>query len=147
MRFNHHADASKKGRGGKRRVDAMSIINLLNGTPTPAGNRRYPPRDKYDQEEGIFIWYNRIDLGLSWNRVQENFKRQFHKQRGKAGLQCKYYRVLTENHVQKVRDQGPRALRRPYDVAAWGVIAQTSIRYPWMLPYHQLMPKMMKCKL
>ncbi|EXJ85509.1 hypothetical protein A1O1_05873 [Capronia coronata CBS 617.96] len=140
-------DAQKKSKQSKRRVNTMSIDNILNDIDPSELNQRNPSRDKYRKEEGIFIWYNRNDLGCSWSRVQDNFARQFHKRRGKGGLQCKFYRVLDEYGVQKVRVQCRGGLCRPQDRAAWGVIVKTSIRYWWMLPCHQNIPSLPKCRL
>ncbi|KAG9770759.1 hypothetical protein KCU88_g6533, partial [Aureobasidium melanogenum] len=138
MRCDRNANPGKKGRGGRRanRANAMSISYLLNDN-----KRKQPPRDKYDQEEAMFIWYHRIDLALPWSRVQQAFQQQFHEQRGKAGLQCKFYRILTSHHIEKVRAQRtPGEKRRPEDRAEWGVIAQTPYRYAWMLPLHRYQP-------
>lgn len=103
-----------------------------------------PACKKYDLEQGYFIWYQRIDLGKTWDDVNENFTRQFGEDRGKGGLQCKYYRVLGEEKVDKVRAQGhwysSNGTQRGRKGGRFGVIQRTNKRFPWMLVEDQLRP-------
>lgn len=64
-----------------------------------------PPCKKYSTEQEYFVWYYRTDLGQDWDEVERKYEHQFGDKRGKAGLQCKFYRVLDDHGVKKVREQ------------------------------------------
>ncbi|KAJ5138973.1 uncharacterized protein N7515_003821 [Penicillium bovifimosum] len=71
------------------------------------GDRRRPPRPKYEEEEMYFIWYHRVDLCQEWKEVREAFNRQFsaRQRRGFQGIQCKFYRFIKEKKCPTLREQ------------------------------------------
>lgn len=99
------------------------------------------PRPKYEEQQAFFIWYHRTDLGEAWNQVLREFERQFHHRRHKGGLQCKFYRLLKDWNVEKVRAQTKHVQDHPKDkIGAFGVVQRTSKRYEWMKPEHYNAP-------
>ncbi|KAK4936993.1 hypothetical protein LTR10_022242 [Elasticomyces elasticus] len=59
--------------------------------------RRWPAqRHKYAEERAFYIWYHRIDLGLTWDEVVAAYRRYWRDRRRKGGLQCKFYRLLEQ---------------------------------------------------
>ena len=96
-----------------------------------------PSRPKYTQEEGHFIWYQRIDLGKDWKEVSHAFNDHFpaHPRDGESGLQCRFYRILECEGIPNIRslgsgDDNQRLLQ-------YGLVRYTRYRYSWMLPEHQ----------
>ncbi|KIW50296.1 hypothetical protein PV05_11897 [Exophiala xenobiotica] len=117
--------------------DRMRIVYVLNDTCAVPKGPKKPPREKYTEEEAYFIWYHRIDLNMPWNKVLEAYSRNFAETRKKAGLQCRFYRIVDQHKVKKVRQQGrPERNTRGYHIEKFGVIAQTDRRYHWMRPEH-----------
>lgn len=100
------------------------------------------PRPKYTPEQGLFIWYHRTDLCEAWDVVISEFKVQFKEAREKGGLQCKFYRMLDQYGVQKVRLQKKVVGDDPKHrfIGAYGVIQRTSERFRWMRIHHQNTP-------
>ena len=91
------------------------------------------PRPKYTIEQVYFIWYHRTDLGEPWDEVLEAYRMQFAEQREKGGLQCKFYRLLEDHKVEKVRAQTRSASDSPRDkVGRYGVVQRTTKRFKWM---------------
>lgn len=118
------------------------------GSPLPSADNTSPnasnsqPRQKYKEEQLFFIWYHRIDLDLSWNQVRRMYVRHWHEKRPKSGLQCKFYRILEQYNVEKVRGQSrkdpkARGARVP-NGRNYGVVATTGRVYDWMQPRHKL---------
>ena len=66
------------------------------------------PRDfrpAYEIEQGHFLWFFKIDKGLDWNSIYDAFKVTFpQSHRDKPGLQCKFYRVLSEYGMPNQRE-------------------------------------------
>ena len=87
-------------------------------------------RPTYSEEEALFIWYHRLDLGLDWSYITEAYNKQFpdrHRE-GVGGIQCKYYRCCQENNVPKVRER-----RRSASAAEeYGMKARTGLHFAWM---------------
>lgn len=103
-----------------------------------ARTRRRAARPKYDEERTLFVWYNRTDLGRPWPRVLCEYRQEFRECRNKPGLQCKFYRTLSEWNVEKVRAQKRTSRDLPGDcVGRYGVIQRTNRRYRWMKPEHR----------
>jgi len=99
------------------------------------GRRPHPPTRKYTTEQTYFIWYYRTDLRKDWDYVERAFFRQFGDKREKGGLQCKFYRLLEQKKVEKVREQSRSGRKRNGDmIGRFGVVQRTSVRYPWMRP-------------
>lgn len=105
----------------------------------PNGTRRSPPRSlgtrrefrpTYSEEETLFIWYHRIDLGLDWQEITRLYNAQFpdRYREGLGGIQCKYYRCCNDNNIPKVRDRS----RSASTVQEYGMRARTGLVYPWM---------------
>lgn len=95
------------------------------------------PQPKYTIEQVLFIWYHRTDLGEPWDQVLEAYRVQFSQSRPKGGLQCKFYRLLEENKVEKVRAQTRSASDSPKDrVGKYGVVQRTTKRFKWMRYEH-----------
>ncbi|KAI9894701.1 MAG: hypothetical protein M1814_002057 [Vezdaea aestivalis] len=87
-------------------------------------------RPAYLIEEDTFIWYHRDDRGMKWDEVSAAFNEYFPRDRqrhGLQGIQGRYYRILKDEGVPKLRSRQKKRPRRDY-----GVIARTSRRYPWM---------------
>ena len=117
--------------------DRMRIVYVLNDTCAGPECPKKPPREKYTEEEAYFIWYHRIDLNMQWDQVQEAYSRNFSETRKKAGLQCRFYRIVDQHKVKKVRQQGrPDRNTKGDHIEKFGVIAQTNRRYRWMRPEH-----------
>lgn len=73
------------------------------------------------------------DLGEGWDEVERKFQCQFGDKREKGGLQCKFYRLLEEFGVEKVRDQAKSGHRRRGDkIGKFGLVQRTARRYTWM---------------
>ena len=95
------------------------------------------PRPKYEEQQGFFIWYHRTDLGEPWDEVLREFEAEFGQRRPKGGLQCKFYRLLDQWEVEKVRAQARSAQDSPRDrIGAYGVVQRTTERCRWMRPEH-----------
>lgn len=93
------------------------------------------PRPKYEIEQIFFIWYHRTDLSLPWDEVLHKYREQFQQSRQKTGLQCKFYRLLDDWGVERVRAQVRNSHRTSNDsVGAYGVIQRTWHRFAWMRP-------------
>ncbi|KIW24353.1 uncharacterized protein PV07_10072 [Cladophialophora immunda] len=109
-----------------------------------AGRKRRRPRSpckKYELEQKYFIWYHRIDLEQEWDDIEKAFHRQFGDLRKKGGLQCKFYRVLEESNVAKVREQAKSGHRdRRGKIDKFGVVQRTTQRFLWMRPEDQSRP-------
>ena len=123
--------------------DDRSVPSIWPPSPTPSAmsvGTKIPrdPRQRYQDEEGLFIWYHRIDLHESWDVVEEEFQHQFHQQRKKAGLQCKFYRLLDQRHIDKVRVQAKHRLRHenPEGYQGFGLIRRTKERPLWIRKHH-----------
>ncbi|KIX95766.1 uncharacterized protein Z520_08474 [Fonsecaea multimorphosa CBS 102226] len=117
---------------GSETPSVISIDSIM------AGRKRRRPRPsckKYGVEQVYFIWYHRIDLGQDWDDIEREFHHQFGEARKKSGLQCKFYRVLGEKNIEKVRQQGRSGHRgRGNKIDKFGVVERTSQRFPWMRP-------------
>lgn len=90
-------------------------------------------RPAYDEEEDTFIWYHRDDCGMKWEEVSNAFNRHFGEGRrrlGLQGIQGRYYRILKDEGVPKLRDRPRRSNRREY-----GVVKLKGAHYPWMKEY------------
>lgn len=125
-----------------RHGDGVGVSN--SGRPDhrwrqPYGARRSPPRTSgarrefrptYSEEETLFIWYHRIDLGLDWGEITRLYNRQFpdRNRDGLGGIQCKYYRCCQDNNIPKVRERS----RSASVVEDYGMRARTGLFYPWM---------------
>ena len=48
--------------------------------------------------------YLRIDRGYLWPDLKDAFNARFAERRDTGGLQCRFYRLLTQNHLSQVRD-------------------------------------------
>lgn len=86
------------------RKDIMALRNILN----PERTSRDRPRYTYSKEQAAFIWHCRIDLGMSWDQVKMEYGNHWNQIRDKSGLQCKYYRMLSEHGIHGVREQSRR---------------------------------------
>lgn len=114
------------------------------------GDRRRPPRPKYEEEEMYFIWYHRVDLCQEWKEVRECFNRQFpNRQRsGFQGIQCKFYRFIRDKKCPTLREQrrmrdgeflqGPSSPQHSSSGSEgmgppkFGVVEWVGVWYPWM---------------
>ncbi|KAL4927382.1 uncharacterized protein BDV17DRAFT_266812 [Aspergillus undulatus] len=146
------------------RYDSVSSSSSTNGGPShgshsrghhshvhsSAGDRRRPPRPKYEEEEMYFIWYHRVDLCQEWKEVRESFNRQFpaRQRSGFQGIQCKFYRFIKEKKCPTLREQ--RRMRdgeflrqdtvpTPASTGGFhggapqfGVVEWMGVWYPWM---------------
>lgn len=100
----------------------------------PARTRTFRPA--YDREEIFFIWFHRIDLGCQWDEVLTEYTKEFPgAARDKSGLQCKFYRILRDYQIPKMRDQS----KYTSDMQRYGMWANTRLRYKWMQPHANLL--------
>ncbi|KAJ9498666.1 hypothetical protein H2202_005852 [Exophiala xenobiotica] len=130
-------DSSESSESSVDSDDRMRIVYVLNDNCAAPNGPKKPPREKYTDEEAYFIWYHRIDLNMPWDQVKEAYSRTFSETRKKAGLQCRFYRIVDQHKVTKVRQQGrPDRSIRGGHIEKFGVIAQTDRRYYWMRPEH-----------
>lgn len=131
-RQNHTSDFWPKQAPGRR----------LASRRMPHAAVRRPPRPKYTEEQIIFIWYMRTDMRLSWDKVLDSYRRCFSVSRDKSGLQCRFYRVLIDWGVEKVRDQNPhpRDGNKDQMIGQYGVVQRTNKRYWWMKLEHRRTP-------
>lgn len=106
-------------------------------TVSRRGSVARAPRPKYSDDQGYFIWYHRTDLAEPWDRVLQEFAKQFNHRRPKGGLQCKFYRLLGDWGVEKVREQARQSQSRSRDsVGRYGLVQRTNLRFPWMRQDH-----------
>jgi hypothetical protein len=101
---------------------------------------RRAPRPRYMDEEIYFIWYWRTDLKEGWDRVLQEFWREFPRHRTKGGLQCRFYRALDQYGVEKVREQNRQMQKGKDLIGRFGVVQRTEVRYPWMRREDQCKP-------
>lgn len=118
-----------------RFTDVMRIPFVLNNDDA---SRSIPSaRQKYQDEQSFFIWYHRTDLGLPWDQVMRLYRRYWKEDREKSGLQCKFYRILSQYNVDKVRKQTKLGRSGTKEKKGrFGVIQRTNRRFPWMNPDH-----------
>ncbi|QKX61638.1 uncharacterized protein TRUGW13939_08790 [Talaromyces rugulosus] len=104
--------------------------------------RRRPHRPEYSEEEMYFIWYHRVDLGMTWNECVCVFNGQFPSSKGRPvqGLQGVFYRFIKSKGCPTVRQQHNNVVRRDRDglpLPHIGVIEWCGISYPWMRLEHR----------
>lgn len=110
--------------------DTDAVMDRVRQRPT---RRPRPACKKYASEEADFIWYFRTDLECCWDVVEREFYLQFGAQRKKPGLQCKFYRWLEIEGVEKVREQAKTGHGRGgFQVGKFGLVQRTTRRFPWM---------------
>ena len=100
---------------------------------TGAGSLTSRPRENrptYFMEEVHFIWYHRVDLHMDWADVKQAYNAQFptRQRKGFQGIQCKYYRCMSNSGLPGVRQRDRSA--RPEE--RYGMRARTGLVYPWM---------------
>ncbi|KIX06511.1 uncharacterized protein Z518_04487 [Rhinocladiella mackenziei CBS 650.93] len=100
---------------------------------------RRKAQKKYGDERAYWIWYNRIDLDRPWDILTDDYCHVWNEKRGKGGLQCKFYRLLGEHQILKVREQMAKK-RKGYPVERFGMVERTNLRFPWMLDRHRQQP-------
>jgi hypothetical protein len=120
--------------------DSASEAGSLSASSSSASTRRRESRKKYEGEQGYFIWYHRTDLQQCWDEVERKFDAHFGQNREKGGLQCKFYRILREHNVPKVREQG-RPGQANAGVSKFGVMQQTNARFKWMYVFPNSCPR------
>ncbi|KPI42358.1 uncharacterized protein AB675_9550 [Cyphellophora attinorum] len=90
--------------------------------------KKGPPRPcrPYSNEKQIAIWYFRKDMAFDWDIVEAKYNSVFQDQRSLGALRCRFYRVLSDWGVEKVRDQFHSRTGRndpaDADTAAYGVV-------------------------
>lgn len=94
----------------------------------PGARREFRPT--YSEEETLFIWYHRIDLGYDWQDICNAYNAQFpnRPREGPGGIQCRYYRCCSDNNIPKVRERR----RSASSADEYGMRARTGLYYPWM---------------
>lgn len=103
-------------------------------SPRPSSSRyqgtRREHRPTYSEEETLFIWYHRIDLGYDWADINSAYNAQFPDRRREdvGGIQCRYYRCCQDNNIPKVRERR----RSASSAEEYGMRARTGLWYPWM---------------
>lgn len=112
--------ASLPSRGRQR-----SLTGAASLTAKPRENR-----PTYLMEEVHFIWYHRVDLRMDWVDVKQAYNEQFptRQRRGFQGIQCKYYRCMSNSGLPGVRQRDRSA--RPEE--RYGMRARTGLVYPWV---------------
>ena len=113
---------------------ARSEVAMLRHQGSPRATCLRAPRPAYSQEEDDFIWYHRIDLGKDWKAVSQAFNEYFHGRYrdGKAGLQCRFYRILHSAGTPAIG-----TLKRSNNGGQFSLLAWRRHRYPWMHSEHQ----------
>ena len=101
--------------------------------PRSDGSTTVQPRENrptYFMEEVHFIWYHRVDLRMDWADVKQAYNAQFptRQRKGFQGIQCKYYRCMSNSGLPGVRQRDRSA--RPEE--RYGMQARTGLVYPWM---------------
>lgn len=115
-------------------------LNTIKEQPRRQSIKR-EARPTYTEEEQMFIWYFRTDLEMCWDDVHSEFLRHGFRRRDKGGLQCKFYRVLSDWDVPKVRSQAKKLRSEKHNtVGQFGLVQRTTRRYSWMSPEHQTAP-------
>ena len=92
-------------------------------------------RPAYSTEEQHFIWYLRIDRGYLWPKVLDAFNARFSHNSGRrklSGLQCRYYRLLNQHGIPKVRMLRTADVEQKYGMRASLARAGNSVTYPWL---------------
>lgn len=97
------------------------------------------PRQKYTAEQLYFLWYHRIDLREHWHTIVDKFEIQFNQRRNVGALECRFYRILKDWGIEKVREQS-RIIGRGdrSELPRYGVIQQTTARFWWMHEPHRV---------
>lgn len=99
------------------------------------------PRDfrpAYEAEQGYFLWWSKIDQDQDWPTISETFRATFPEDgRKKPGLQCKFYRVLSDHGMptQRVLARMPAEQRKGH----YGFLSNRNERYSWTIQ-HGSMP-------
>jgi len=120
--------------GGQRPAQGRAHRSPRRSPPGPSSSRyqgmRREHRPTYSEEETLFIWYHRIDLGYDWADISNAYNAQFPDRRREdvGGIQCRYYRCCQDNNIPKVRE--PR--RSASSAEEYGMRARTGLWYPWM---------------
>ncbi|KAI9855606.1 MAG: hypothetical protein M1824_005932 [Vezdaea acicularis] len=138
--LNHNEEDSRQDRPN---VPGWTTPSPSDATPSlpDAVEERDPipePRENrpaYVEEEDTFIWYHRDDRNMKWEDVSAAFNDYFGKDRarfGLQGIQGRYYRILKDENIPKLRARPKRRHRQDY-----GVIKCTNRRYPWMREWQQ----------
>ena len=155
--WQHRGQARNRQQQSRIR-QRMSISSLLSSDPAEQKQRRRlrrrnertgersrsgpkAPRGscgQYTEEQQIAIWYLRKDLGLDWTVVAREYSRIFdsHQKRTMEALRCRFYRVLTDWGVAKVRKQFQCRSSRgssagsELDTAEYGVLVRVSTVFP-----------------
>lgn len=131
-----------------RQIPTAATSQTVRGSQTIAARVEQPvspqvraPRPPYTKETAISVWYARTDLGLPWRGVQRWHNARFPRRRI-DGLTSKYYRTLIAWGVLQIRLRAnvTQNTNRHGDMAEYGVIERTSIRYAWMSEEHRNTP-------
>jgi hypothetical protein len=75
------------------------------GPSTGRHRPRRAARPKYTPEMAYAIWWFKADMRQSWPEVRASFNSLFPEFRDVSGIQSKYYRVLEDHGVPKIREQ------------------------------------------
>ena len=128
---NHSNNTSN---GGRRPAQGRAHRSPRRSAQRPSSLRyqgtRREHRPTYSEEETLFIWYHRIDLGYDWADINNAYNTQFPDRRRKdvGGIQCRYYRCCQDNNIPKVRERR----RSASSTKEYGMLARTELRYSWM---------------
>ena len=109
---------------------SMASASIQRGQPRP-------PRYRYSGEEPYFLYYHKRDLGLPWDSINELYDQHFGNARSKGGLQCKFYRILSDWNMSSERSENRTRRRRPSDEGSTALSIEYDRPYPWMRAEHQ----------
>ena len=126
----YSVDSSDSESGSIRSRQSPPTSTTHPGTGSPRTRERRQFRPTYSDEEVLFIWYYRIDLGYDWQEICRAYNAQFPSRPrvGIGGIQCKYYRYCEESGIPKVRNRD----RSASAVQKYGMRSRTGLTYPWM---------------
>jgi len=126
--------ANNTPNGGQRPAQGRAHRSPHRSSPRPSSLRyqgtRREHRPTYSEEETLFIWYHRIDLGYDWADISNAYNAQFPDRRREdvGGIQCRYYRCCQDNNIPKVRERR----RSASSAEEYGMRARTGLWYAWM---------------
>ena len=125
-----------------RRPSVASSLSSDDSTTNKESRGFRPP---YTLEQQHFLWFFIIDLNRSWDETLRQFGRTFPSEvRNKGGLQCKFYRVLSDEGLQKrdlnKKERQADVKRMTGDPDRYGFWLRKRIRYPWMHDYASRLP-------
>ena len=125
------SSTSQTSKDGSRRPSRRPARSLSSSPEIAQKTRAFRPA--YSTEEQHFIWYLRIDRGYLWPDLSDAFRFCRNRDRRElSGLQCRYYRLLGQHGMPKVRMLRTADVVQKYGMRASLDRAGTTVTYPWL---------------